>query len=264
MQKVLLLVVFVAVALVAAGSARSARPAVTVRVDDSRLASPSRWPAGYVDVHIITAGKVHHHLAFWHLNPGVTVKRFVRALNSPNGPFQLGMAVGGNGPMLAGRLDVTIHLVPGTVVVADIVDGPTTRIASFRVAGPPVSTEPPAALGTIVNRGFRFVLPASFGRAGVYRFTNDDPVAHDGVIYRLRGGETAAGLVRWFHGGGKGRSPVVFSRPMGGPGVIGAHWTSWFTLPRLTRGHYVLGCFLPDDRGVLHAAMGMVAGFEVH
>jgi hypothetical protein len=45
--------------------------------------------------------------------------------------------------------------------------------------------------------------------------------------------------------------------------VIGAHWTSWFALPRLAPGHYILGCFLPDDRGVLHAAMGMVAGFEV-
>src|SRR5439155_730339 len=82
------------------------------------------------------------------------------------GPFDLGTAVGGNGPMLAGHLDVTMHLVPGTVVFADIVDGPTTRIASFHVSGPPVSTQPPAAVGTIVNKGFRFVLPAHFGRPG--------------------------------------------------------------------------------------------------
>ena len=263
MQKVSLLVVIVAVALAAAGSATSARSTVTVRVDDSRITSPSRWPAGYVHVHINTAGKVHHHLAFWQLNPGVTVKRFLTALNSPEGPFKVGTAVGGNGPMLAGHLDVTMHLVPGTVVFADIVDGPTTRIASFQVSGPPVSTEPPAAIGTIDNRGFRFVLPAHFGRPGVYRFTNSDPVAHDGAIFRLRKGQTAAGLVRWFRAGGKGRPPAVFSRPLGGPGVIGAHRTSWFTLPRLAPGHYVLGCFLPDDRGVLHAAMGMVAGFEV-
>jgi hypothetical protein len=45
--------------------------------------------------------------------------------------------------------------------------------------------------------------------------------------------------------------------------VIGARWTSWFTLPHLAPGHYVLGCFLLDDRGVLHAATGMVAEFEV-
>ncbi len=264
MQKVSLLIVIAAVALVGARSATSARPTVTVRVDDSRITAPSPWPAGYVDVHIITAGKVHHHLAFWHLNAGVTVKRFKTALNSPKGPFKVATAVGGNGPMLAGHLDVTMQLVPGTVVFADIVDGPTTRIASFRVSGPPISTEAPAAVGTIVNRGFRFVLPAHFGRPGVYRFLNSDPVAHDGAIFRLRKGETAASLVRWFRGGGKGRSPAVFARPLGGPGVIGAHWTSWFTLPRLAPGHYVLGCFLPDDRGVLHAAMGMVAGFEVH
>jgi len=263
MQKVSLLVVIVAVAVAAAGSAKSARPTVTVRVDDSHITAPPRWPAGYVDVHIVTAGKVHHHLAFWHLNPGVTLRRFLSALNSARGPFNLGTAVGGNGPMLAGHLDVTMHLVPGTVVFADIVDGPTTRIASFQVSGRPASTAPPAALGTIVNRGFRFVLPAHFGRPGVYRFANSDPVAHDGAIFRLRDGETAAGLVRWFRAGGKGRPPVVFSTPLGGPGVIGAHWTSWFTLPHLAPGHYVLGCFLPDDRGVLHAAMGMVAEFEV-
>jgi hypothetical protein len=263
MQKVSLLVVIAAVALVATCSAASARPTVTVRVDDSGITSPSRWPAGYVNVHIITAGAVHHHLAFWHLNPGVTVQRFKRALNSAKGPFQLGTAVGGNGPMLAGHLDVTMHLVPGTVVFADIVEGPTTRIASFQVSGPPVSTDPPAALGTIVNRSFRFELPTHFGRPGVYRFTNSDPVAHDGTIFRLRKGQTATGLVRWFRGGGKGRPPADFSTPFGGPGVIGAHWTSWFTLPRLAPGHYILGCFLPDDRGMLHAAMGMVAGFEV-
>jgi hypothetical protein len=264
MQKVSLLVVIVAVALTAAGSATSARPTVTVRVDDSHITAPPRWPFGYIDVHIVTAGKVHHHLAFWHLNPGVTVKRFLSALNSAKGPFNVGRAVGGNGPMLAGHLAVTMHLVPGTVVFADIGEGRTTRIASFHVSGPPASTGPPAALGTIVNRSFRFELPEHFGRPGVYRFTNSDPVAHDGAIYRLREGQTAAGLVRWFQRSGKGRPPVDFSRPSGGPGVIGAHWTSWFTLPRLAPGHYILGCFLPDDRGVPHAAMGMVAGFEVH
>jgi hypothetical protein len=283
MQKFSLLIAIVVVALVASsampahalaalglgktGAAvaalASARPSITVRVDDSRITSPARMPAGYVDVHIVTSGKIHHHLAFWHLNPGVTVKLFTRALKSPKGPFELGTAVGGNGPMLAGHLATTMRLLPGTVVFADIVDGPTTRIASFQVTGPPVSTEPPAAVRTIVNRSFRFVLPARFGRPGVYRFTNSDPVAHDGVIYPLLKGKTAADLVRWLRGGGKGRAPVDFARPLGGPGVIGAHWTSWFTLPRLAPGRYVLGCFLPDDRGVLHAAMGMVAGFEV-
>jgi hypothetical protein len=263
MKKVSLLIAIAAVALVAVGSATSARPTITVRVDDSRITSPAHWPAGYVDVHIITAGKAHHHLAFWHLNPGVTVKRFMSALNSPKGPFKVGTAVGGNGPMLAGHLDVTMHLVPGTVVFADIVEGPTTRTGSFHVTGTPVSTDPPASVGTIDNRGFRFLLPAHFGRPGVYRFTNSDPVAHDGAIFRLREGQTAADLVRWFRGGGKGRPPADFSKPLGGPGVIGAHWTSWFTLPHLAPGHYVLGCFLPDDRGVLHAAMGMVAGFEL-
>ena len=240
------------------------RPSITIRVDDSRITAPARMPAGYVDIRIVTSGKDHHHLAFWHLNPGVTVKRFIRVLTRPNGdPFKLGTAVGGNGPMLAGHLDTTMRLTPGTVVFADIVEGPTTRIASFRVAGPAVATQPPAAVGPVVNRSYRFVLPAHFGRPGVYEFTNSDPVAHDGVIYRLLQGETAGSLVRWLQSGGKGRPPVDFARPLGGPGVIGPHWKSWFTLPTLAPGRYVLGCFLPDDHGMLHAAMGMVAGFQV-
>jgi hypothetical protein len=273
MQKHLLCIAIAAVAVVAASNAIptdslaahvSARPSITVRVDDRRISLPPQMPAGFVDIHIVTSGKVHHHLAFWHLNPGVTVQRFTRAVQSPKGPFDLGTAIGGNGPMLAGHLDTTMRLLPGIVVLADIVDGPTTRIASFQVTGTPVSTQPPAAVGTIDNRGFRFVLPAHFGRPGVYRFTNSDPVAHDGTIYPLLRGKTAADLVRWLRGGGKGRPPADFARPLGGPGVIGAHWTSWFTLPRLAPGRYVLGCFLPDDHGMLHAAMGMVAGFEVH
>jgi hypothetical protein len=241
----------------------SVRPSITIRVDDRRITSPPRVRAGYVDVRIVTSGKVHHHLAFWHLNAGVTVKRFTRALHSPAGPFALGTAVGGNAPMPAGRLDTSMHLLPGTVVLADIVDGPTTRIASFEVVGQPAFTRPPTAAGTIVNKSFRFVLPARFGQPGVYRFKNVDQVAHDGVIYSLRDGKTAADLARWFRAGGKGRPPVVFERPLGGPGVTGSHWATWFKLPKLAAGRYVLGCFLPDDRGVPHAATGMVAGFEV-
>jgi hypothetical protein len=195
----------------------------------------------------------------------VTRKRFIRVLKQPDGdPFKLGRAVGGNGPMLAGHFDTTMHLLPGTVVFGDIVEGPTTRIASFRVVRQAAATRPPLAVGTIVNRAFRFLPPPRFGRPGVYRFTDRDPVAHDGVIYRLLERKTAGDLVRWLRRGGKGRPPVDFSKPLGGPGVIGPHWSSWFTLPRRAPGRYVLGCFLPDGRGVLHAAMGMVAGFVVH
>ena len=246
-----------------ADSHASARPSITVRVDDRHITAPARMPAGYVDIHIVTEGKVHHHLSFWHLNAGVSVKRFMTALNSPRGPFKVATAVGGNAPMLPGRLDTTLRLTPGTFVLADIVDGPT-HVTSFQVAGPPVSTRPPAAAGTAVNRGFRFTLPANFGRPGVYRFTNRDPVAHDGVIYSLREGKSAGDLVRWLRAGGKGVAPVDFKRPLGGPGAIGGHWTSWFVQPGLPPGRYVLACFLPDDRGVPHAALGMVAGFEVN
>jgi hypothetical protein len=241
------------------------RPSITVRVDDNRISAPKRVPAGNVDVHIITSGKVQHHLAFWHHNGGVTLKRFVRETKLPNGdPFKLGTGVGGNAPMPAGRFDTTMRLVPGKVVVADIVEGPTTRFANFAVVGPERSTQPPTAVGAIVNRKYRFDLPPGFGRPGVYRFSNTDPVAHDGVIYRLVKGQTATDLVRFLGGGGKGSPPVAFARPLGGPGVTSAHWTSWFTLPKLPAGRYVLACFLPDPgSNVPHAVEGMVAGFVV-
>lgn len=257
-----LCVLGVGVAANAVALASNARPSITVRVGDNRITAPARTPAGYVDVHIVTSGKVHHHLAFWHLNRGVTPTRFIRVLKRGN-PFKLGTAVGGNGPMLAGRLDATMRLRAGTVVVADLVEGPITRIASFHVVAPAVSARPPAAIGTVVNRSYRFVLPARFGRPGVYRFTNQDPVPHDGVIYPLVKRKTAADLVQWLQGGAKGRPPVAFGIPLGGPGAIGAHWTSWFTLPKLPPGRYVFACFLPDSRGVPHAAMGMVAEFVV-
>ena len=245
-------------------SGATERGSITVRVDDSRIVGPARVPAGYVHVRIVTSGKVHHHLAFWHLNPGVTTARFIRVLKSPKGdPFKLATAVGGNGPMLSGTFETTMRLVPGTVVFADIVEGPTTKIASFRVFGRQRAGAPPAAIGTVLNRAFRFVLPARFGRPGIYRFRNVDPVPHDGVIFALAKGKNAADLVSWLQAGGKGRPPVSFERPLGGPGVIGAHWSSWFRLQTLPPGRYVFACFLPDDRGVFHAAMGMVAQFVV-
>jgi hypothetical protein len=241
------------------------RPSITVHVDDTRISAPARVPAGDVDVHIVTSGKVQHHLAFWHLNDGVTLPRFVHETKLPNGdPFKLGTAVGGNAPMLAGRFDTTMKLVPGRVVVADIVDGPTTRFANFAVVGPERSTQPPAAVGTIDNRDRRFDLPADFGRPGVYRFTNSDPVPHDGVIYSLAKGETANDLVGFLRSGGKGRPPVDFESPLGGPGVTAAHWSSSFKLPKLPPGRYVMACFLPDPgSNVPHAAEGMAAGFVV-
>src|SRR6266542_2522405 len=94
MQKVSLLIVIAAVALVGARSATSARPTVTVRVDDSRITAPSPWPAGYVDVHIITAGKAHHHLASWHLNPVGMLIRSKASLHPPEVACQLATAVG--------------------------------------------------------------------------------------------------------------------------------------------------------------------------
>jgi hypothetical protein len=95
-------------------------------------------------------------------------------------------------------------------------------------------------------------------------FTNPDPVAHDGVFFRLLEGESAGDLIHFIRSGGKGPPPVDFAKPLGGPGVIGARWTSWFRMPSLTSGHYVLGCFLPDPSGHLHVADGMAAGFVVH
>lgn len=241
-----------------------ARPHVTIRVDDKRIASPAHVPAGLVDVHIVTSGKVHHHLAFWHLNQGITKARFLRELKRENGdPFKIATCIGGNGPMLAGSVTSTMRMVPGTVVFADIVDGPTTEIASFEVSGAAVSMTPPHALGTIVNQGFRFVMPANFGRPGVYRFTNVDPTAHDGAIFRLKPGKRAADVVSWFQHGAKSAPPVDFTMPLGGPGAIGAHWTSWFTLSKLPPGRYLFGCFLPDAHGMLHIAMGMAADFVV-
>jgi hypothetical protein len=118
-----------------AARASTPRPSITIRVNDTRITAPGRTRAGYVDVRIVASGKVHHHLAFWHLNRGVTVKRFTQVLKRPNGdPFRLGTAVGGNGPMLAGRLDTTMRLRSGRVVLADIVEGPTTRVASLSSA----------------------------------------------------------------------------------------------------------------------------------
>jgi hypothetical protein len=240
------------------------RPMITIRVDDHRITSPTHMPAGLVDVRIVTSGKIHHHLAFWHLNRGVTKQRFLRVLKKADGdPFAIATGIGGNGPMLAGSTVSTMRMVSGTVVLADIVDGPTTEIASFEISGSTVSTTPPQALGTVVNRGFRFAMPAHFGRPGVYRFTNPDPTAHDGAIFRLAPGKRASDVVSWFQHGAKGAPPVDFSKPLGGPGAIGAHWTSWFTLPKLPPGRYLFGCFLTDSQGMLHVAMGMAADFLV-
>jgi hypothetical protein len=45
-------------AMGAAAPVFAPRPSVTIHVDDRRIAAPARMPAGYVDIHIVTSGKV--------------------------------------------------------------------------------------------------------------------------------------------------------------------------------------------------------------
>lgn len=238
------------------------RPSVTVVLSDTAMKLPVSIPGGIVDVVLDASSSktASHHLAFFRRNAGVDAKRMMAASDAEFA--KLVTYQGGNTEVLAGKKQtVTMDLEPGNYTVADFGDnGP--QATGDTTVGPATKAAPPAARGTITSGpGMAFTLPAGFDGSGVWRFTNADKAsAHETAIIRLHTGKTAVDVVAWAKAGA-GAPPFDV---LGGFGPLGLGEQGWMDLgKRPAAGRYAVACFLPDDKGVMHAAMGMVREFTV-
>lgn len=206
------------------------------------------------------------------LRPGASVADFGAAIAARDAGRALGLLAGfGGGPNVVapGAVQTTYQdLEAGHYVLLCFVPDPGNGIphfamgmfAGFDVVGPtPVPAAPRNVTATVTaTEAKRFEIPAALRSHSVIRFENhstDDP--HEFTIGQLLRGKTTADVIAW---AGSHQGPPPFLAK-GGIGALNPGGAAWFKLS-LPRGHYVAFCLVPD-RGVAHAADGMVSTFTV-
>ena len=113
----------------------------------------------------------------------------------------------------------------------------------------------------LVAKGRSLSLPSGFTGKGTWKVTNRDTKDdHEATVIRIDSGKTVADVVAYFKSHDRNGPPPATA--MGGMGDLPAGGSGWMVL-NLKPGSYALACFVPDDTGVPHLAMGMISPFQV-
>jgi hypothetical protein len=160
--------------------------------------SASSVPAGRTRIRVATSGRGAHALMLAHLNPGVTMARFTRALQTRDGLAALRLASFQGGidqlPSPGHRWQMVTDLRPGTYAVVDHAEnGGRPNFARGAIAALHVTTAEatpapqPRAVGLIamVDFAFRIRLPHTFHGHGWVRFENRGNAIHRIILLRL-------------------------------------------------------------------------------
>jgi uncharacterized cupredoxin-like copper-binding protein len=135
-----------------------------------------------------------------------------------------------------------------------------------RIAAPPASASAPAAAGggshiNIVARDYSFDSPSTVS-TGVVSMTlqNQGAEPHHAQLARLNDGVSMEAFGGALMQGPEAAFPLVSFE--GGPGIVDTGGSAQVTL-NLTAGNYVMLCFVENDQGVPHLALGMIKPFQV-
>jgi hypothetical protein len=234
-----------------------------------------RVPAGLVRFRLANHGTMDHQALLFKLHPGVTVARFLQALQSN---FDAALALvdlsGGADTVAAGHSQVTwealqggnyvlLCLVSGADGVPHVAKGMlTTLTVTGHLSPAQLAALRPAGHvdGTITAHDMTYTLPRVVDGDGLYRFTDTDTKdAHELSIIRIGARTTAADIVKAIRTGG-----ALQATSAGGFGAVIPGGGGWLRL-NLPPGKYAALCFVPDDAAphLPHAAMGMVVTFTV-
>ena len=262
-------------ALGAPGTAPHNRPQpvreIAVVATDFKLALPSSLPAGPTTFRLVNRGRELHQLYLVKLADGKTTANFVDAIKAGGPPPSWATDVGGPNAVDPGATSpaATLPLTPGRYAALCIIPSPDgvphvmkgmyttlTVVPGVRTASLPAK---PDLTISLVDYGYGISTPLSAGDHHIL-VQNDGKQSHEMVITRLLDGKTAADLAAWADKM-SGPPPAHF---IGGISPLAPGRKNELAL-RLTPGHYVLLCFLPDAKdGKPHTAHGMVRDFVVH
>jgi hypothetical protein len=267
------------VSLSAAGGHTSARAALAVRLHGHAVRlSASSVPAGRTLIRVTTSGRGAHALMLAHLNPGVTVARFTRALATRDGLAALRLASFQGGidalPSPGHRWQMVTDLRPGTYAVVDHAENggrpnfARGAIAALHVTatdGTPAAQ--PRAAGSIamVDFAFRIRLPQTFHGHGWVRFENRGNAIHRIILLRLDPGvsfEQADAAIRAHDDDNPQERPP--GQPIELIGAVSPGFVGYLRVD-LPPGRYVAACFEADRQTDLvpHTELGMIGHFTI-
>ena len=134
-----------------------------------------------------------------------------------------------------------------------------------RITTPPATASASAAGGgssvNIIARDYSFDTPSTVATGVVtLNLQNQGAEPHHAQIVRLNDGVTMEAFGGALMQGPEAAFPLVSFE--GGPGVVDSGGSSQVTL-NLSSGNYVMLCFVENDQGVPHLALGMIEPFQV-
>jgi uncharacterized cupredoxin-like copper-binding protein len=246
-------------------------PTVTVIATDYAFQMPDTLPAGETTFRVENRGRELHHLYLARLGGGKRAADLVAAMKAGGPPPAWSTDVGGPNGADPGTtsLAATVPLTPGHYAALCIIPGPDgvphVMKGMYKDLVVTPSTRPvslthdkTSATITLTDYAFQSTRPLT---AGVHRVLvrNAGKQTHELELVRLLPGKTPADLAAWAEKMA-GPPPAHF---LGGVSPIGPGHDNELTL-KLTPGHYVMLCFVPDAKdGKPHVAHGMVHDFVI-
>jgi hypothetical protein len=252
----------------AVASGATAGASVTVRAVERRFLLPAHWPSGWVTVTLLNDGAQPHQLQLARLRPGASAGTLRSAfLGSPAAAFaQLELAGGPDTVEPGTGQQVTVRLDRGSYVALDLSVGPDGvqnvkegMLQPFEADQPPAGG-PPLSSATLVERSFRFEVPAISARPSTLEVRNDSGMdAHEAAVVQPATGQGLQG-VQAFLDAPTGPPPFRF---VGGMAALEAGQAGFLSLD-LAPGSYVLLCAVTDAAtGRFHFEEGMIQPFTV-
>lgn len=243
------------------------RDTTVIVATDYAIQVPAVVPAGAHTFLMVNRGKEPHMVGISKVDAKHTPKELMEAmLKEQPAPW----ASDFGGPNLAAAGDTsnaTMVLEPGRYLMICYFEAPDGKIhfmkgmfAEFEVKPVRVQRKAPRTDVTIVLSDFKLELSAPLRRGfNSIRVENRGPSDHDVQIVRLSRGSSMSQVMEWIENPGNVPAP---GHPEGGYVGFDKKRSGYFTA-NLTRGDYVIFCWVPDKNGKPHFRHGMFRKFSI-
>jgi len=160
-----------------------------------------------------------------------------------------------------------IHLLSAAavlgVVACSVKEASNTADTSAAATTPVASTSAAPNVVSITASEYKFDMPDQIP-AGLttFKLTDAGKELHHATLIKLDSGKTAADFANGMKNMKPGTPPPGWMIPSGGPNAAAPGGSSELTMV-IQPGNYAVVCFIPDSKGVPHAAHGMVKALTV-
>jgi hypothetical protein len=242
--------------------------AVSTRDTELVVKGAGSLHAGFIRLEVRNQGRGEHGIELVHVKRPLTTVQLLQAFAAEN--HALLEALGGIQQVVPGRpWEMTERLGPGSYALLDFAqNGREPNYARglykrFDVAPAQDVGEPPATVGEIDMRDFRFDLhlPNGFSGRGVVKITNLGKASHEISLVRIEPGHTQFEVLSLILAGAS--KPPEWASSVELLGVLDPVKTVYVRF-ELSPGRYVALCLMNEPGSPrLHAQLGMIETFDV-